>query len=338
MTNPVLVEVLRGDVVESVHRGAVAIYDADGRTVLELGDVDQPVFPRSAVKSMQALLLVETGAADRFGLEDKELALSCASHLGEPEHVRTASSVLAKCGLGEAALECGVHWPSSQEATLDLARSGGRATQLHNNCSGKHSGFLTVCSHCGLDHHGYVEAGHPFQEMVRDVMEDVTGAAHDATNRGRDGCSIPTYAIPLSNLAMGFARMTGGKLQPQRAAAARRLMQACMANPFHVAGTNQADTLLMELGGGRVFTKGGAEGVHCGAVPELGIGFALKCGDGAGRGAEVVAASLLAKLFGDDADLSAKLNDMAHRTLKNWRGFDVAALRPSRALETAGLS
>lgn len=333
MTDPVLVEVLRGDLVESVHRGAVAVVDADGAALLELGAVEQPVFPRSSVKSIQALPLIETGAADAYGLSDKEIALACASHLGEPEHVATASAVLKKIGLGEQALECGVHWPTSQEATIELARSGARASQLHNNCSGKHSGFLTVCQHCGIDHRGYVSAGHGVQDMIRDTMTAVTGAPHTADNRGTDGCSIPTYAVPLRSLALGFARMaTGRGLQPVRAAAARRLFQACMDNSFYVAGTNQTDTKLMQLGGGRIFTKGGAEGVHCAAIPELGVGIAVKCGDGAGRAADITTMAILAKLLEKDAQMAADLRSMAHKTLKNWRGLEVAGLRPAAAL------
>jgi L-asparaginase II len=333
MTNPVLVEVLRGDIVESVHRGAVAVFDGQGKAVLQIGDIEQAVFPRSAVKSIQALPLIETGAADRYGLTDPELALACASHLGEPGHVTTAQSVLKKIGLGEQALECGTHWPTSHEATIELARSGQAATPIHNNCSGKHSGFLTVCQHCGIDHKGYIVAGHGLQEMVRNAMEEVTGARHGAENRGTDGCSIPTYAIPLKSLALGFARMAGGEgFSPGRAAAAKRLMAACMANPFYVAGTKQADTKLMEVGRGRIFTKGGAEGVHCAALPELGLGIALKCGDGAGRAAEIAMTAVLARLLKADTALSSELNELAHRHLKNWRGLDVAGLRPTAAI------
>jgi L-asparaginase II len=333
MTDPVLVEVLRGDMVESVHRGAVAVVDAKGRAVLEIGDIGQAVFPRSAVKAIQALPLIETGAADRYGLSDEELALACASHLGEPRHVATAESMLRKIGLGEQALECGAHWPTSHDATVELARSGKVATQIHNNCSGKHSGFLTVCQHCGIDHKGYVTAGHAFQEMVRGTMEEVTGEKHGAENRGTDGCSIPTYAVPLKSLAQGFARMaTGEGFSTGRAAAAKRLMGACMKNPFFVAGTKQADTKLMEVGRGRIFTKGGAEGVHCAAIPELGLGVALKCGDGAGRAAEIAMTAVLAKLLKTDTALSSELDGLAHRQLKNWRGLQVAGLRPTAAL------
>lgn len=333
MTNPVLVEVLRSSVVESAHRGAVAVYDADGKAVWEIGDTARPVFPRSAVKAIQALPFVESGAADAYGFGDRELALSCASHSGEPEHVELARSMLARAGLDESALECGTHWPSNHEATIALARSGGAPGALHNNCSGKHSGFLCTCRHLGIDHKGYVKAGHREQDMVREAMESVTGAVHDADHRGTDGCSIPTYAVPLRSYALGFARMvTGQGLPPQRAKAAQRLLKACMAEPFLVAGTGREDTALMRAAPGRIFAKVGAEGVYCAAVPELGVGVSLKCDDGASRGAEVMIASVLAKLFKSDEALAAKLAELANPAIENRAGLKVGALRPAEAL------
>jgi len=331
--NPILVEATRGSLMESAHRGAVAVYDADGHMVLELGDVDRPTFPRSSVKAIQALPLIETGAADKLLFGEQELALACASHNGETEHAALASAMLARSGLGESDLECGVHWPFTQDVAIQLARSGGEPTQLHNNCSGKHSGFLSVCVHCGIDHQGYVGHQHPLQEMVRETMEEVTGFQHGEENRGTDGCSIPTYAVPLSNLARSFAAMaTGQGFGRERAQAARRLIDACMAHPFLVAGTNRADTRLMETAPGRVFVKTGAEGVYCGAIPELGLGIALKCGDGAGRAAEVAVAAVLAKLFKADEALADRLRQLASPNLRNWQGTIVGTLRPTTAL------
>ncbi|TIP34152.1 MAG: asparaginase, partial [Mesorhizobium sp.] len=174
MANPVLVEVTRGAVVESAHRGAVSVFDADGKPVWEIGDTARPVFPRSAVKAIQALPLLESGAADAYGFGDRELALACASHSGEPAHVELAQAMLAKAGLDKTALECGAHWPSSHVATIALARAGSAPNPLHNNCSGKHAGFLCTCVHSGIAHGGYVKAGHALQEMVRDAMQSVT--------------------------------------------------------------------------------------------------------------------------------------------------------------------
>lgn len=309
------------------------VVDADGKVVLSIGDVERPVFPRSAVKSIQALPLVESGAADAYGFGEREIALACASHSGEPEHAALATAMLAKAGLDETALECGAHWPSRQEAALDLAAAGGEPGARHNNCSGKHSGFLCTCRHVGLEHRGYVRAGHPLQEMVREAMEAVTGAAHSADVCGTDGCSIPTYAVPLKNLALGFARLASGQgLGTERARAARRILAACMAEPFYVAGTDRLDTRLMKAARGRVMVKTGAEGVYCGAVPELGLGIAIKCDDGASRAAEVAVAAILAKLLADDAGLAGALEDMANPVMRNWNGIEVGRLRPTPEL------
>ncbi|GLQ81936.1 asparaginase [Mesorhizobium huakuii] len=333
MANPVLVEVLRGAIVESAHRGAVAVFDADGKAVLEIGDTSKPVFPRSAVKAIQALPLVETGAADAYGFGNRELALACASHSGEPEHVELARSMLAKAGLDGSALECGAHWPSNHGAELALARAGGSPNALHNNCSGKHSGFLCTCVHSGIAHDGYVKAGHALQEMVRDAMQSVTGAVHGADERATDGCSIPTYAVPLKSFALGFARMaTQNGFGPERTKAAKRLLAACMAEPFFVAGTGREDVALMEAAPGRIFTKGGAEGVHCAAIPELGLGIALKCDDGAHRASEAMVAAVLARLLRADEALAAKLIELANAPIQSRIGAKVGSLRPTAAL------
>lgn len=333
MDDPVLVEVTRGDKVESLHRGAVAVCDADGALLMSLGDIDRPVFPRSAVKSMQALLLVESGAATALDFGDRELALACASHSGEPLHVSAVSEILDRLGLDPTALECGAHWPSDQKAMVELAGRRERPSALHNNCSGKHASFLCVCRQSGIDPHGYVDAGHWLQQSIRGVMAEVTGYAHNAANRGIDGCSIPTYAVPLRNLAHGFARMvTGSRLGAARAAAAKRLLQACMAEPFFTSGTGRMDATLMEVAPGRIFVKTGAEGVYCAAVPDLGAGIALKCDDGAGRAAEVAIAAVLAKLLASDEELAARLDKIARPVLSNWNGIEVGALRPGGAL------
>lgn len=334
MSNPVLVEVLRGDLVESRHTGAVAVFDDAGKSVLALGAIDSPVFPRSAVKVIQALPLVESGAADAFGFDDKELALACASHSGEARHATLAADILGKVSLDETSLECGAHWPTNLEATVALARAGGQPSALHNNCSGKHAGFLCGCRHLRLDHRGYVRPDHPYQEMIRRTMSEVTGAEHGDKNRGTDGCSIPTYAVPLRNFALGFARMATGKgLSPDRASAARRLFAACMAEPFYVSGTGKADLRLMQAAPGRIFVKTGAEGVYCGAIPELGLGIAIKCDDGQGRASEVAVAAVLSRLFEHDPSVQKALSDLVEPDLTNWNGIHVGELRPAAALQ-----
>lgn len=337
MENPVLVEVTRGNLVESRHRGMVAVVDADGKTVLELGEIDNPVYPRSAIKAMQAVPLVEGGAADAYGFGDRELALACASHSGEPEHVALAGAMAARAGLGEADFECGSHWSFEQKTLIDQVRAHDHPNQLFNNCSGKHAGFLCVACHAGVDHHGYIGFDHPIQQGVRDVMEDLTGAELVPDICGVDGCAAPTYAVPLRRLAHGFARMaTGAGLGPERARAASRLIAACMAEPFYVAGSRRVCTALMELAPGRIFVKTGAEGVYCAAVPELGLGIALKAEDGATRAAEAMVAAVLAHVFASaDPDLAARLAARASTTLKNWNRMTVGEIRTAGPLAIA---
>jgi len=327
MTNPILVEVLRSTLVESRHRGAVAVADADGGAVLAIGDVTTPIFPRSAVKALQALPLVETGAAAAFGFGDEELALACASHSGEPGHVAGVTGMLAKAGLDAAALRCGAHWPIAQPALVELARTG-QPSALHNNCSGKHAGFLCVACAKGIDHADYWRPQHPVQREVRAVLENLTGAALSDDRCAIDGCSVPTWAIPLQNLAYGFAKFaTGRGLAPERARAAARLRAACTQRPWHVAGTGRFCTEIMQLFGARVFVKTGAEGVYCGALPEQGFGIAVKCDDGAGRAAQAIMAALIARFLPlGDAERVALAHFM-HPTLRNWKGFEVGSLR-----------
>lgn len=334
MDNPVLVEVTRGGRVESRHSGAFVIMDGGGHVVAASGDIDRPVFPRSAVKAIQALPLIESGAADAFAFEDADLALACASHSGEPGHVERAASMLARAGLSEADLECGSHWAADPAVLIEQARAMERPNQLHNNCSGKHAGFLCTCRHLGFATKGYAAAGHAEQRLIAETMSAVTGAAHDADNAAIDGCAIPTYAVPLTALAHGFARMaTGEGLEPVRAAAARRLIAACMAEPWFMAGTGRFDTRIMQAAPGRVFAKIGAEGVYCAALPELGLAVALKADDGAERAAETMLAAVLAyAAAGRDGALADRLEAFAHRPVLNRNGETVGEIRPAAPL------
>jgi L-asparaginase II len=332
MSNPVLVEALRGNLVESRHCGAVAVADPSGGLAFALGDIERPVYPRSAIKALQALPLVESGAADRYGLGDEELALACASHNAEPSHVATAASMLARAGLDAAALKCGAHWPIHQPSAHALARAGGQASALHNNCSGKHAGFLcTACAmQAGTDN--YFEPSHPVQREVRAALESLTGATLAQDICAVDGCSVPTWAVPLDALARGFARFaTGAGLPPERAKAAARLRAACAQQPWHVAGTGRFCTEIMRAFGARVFVKTGAEGVACAALPELGLGIAVKCDDGAGRAAEVVLAATLARFLTGEADRAA-LARFVRPVLRNWNGIEVGSLRSTAAI------
>ncbi|MCA3252692.1 MAG: asparaginase [Pseudomonadota bacterium] len=334
--NPVLVEARRGGIVESFHRGAYAVLDADGGVVEQQGDIGRPVFPRSAVKVLQALPLVAGGAAEALGLDDAELALACASHGGEEMHARTAASMLAKAGLDAGALECGAHWPYHDGALKALAAAGLQPSALHNNCSGKHAGF--ACLGCLMARHagreprefvrGYVRPDHPVMREVTAALASSTGFDLDHAARGTDGCSIPTFAIPLRHLALAFARVaTGQGLAPAHAAAARRLRRAVAAAPQMVAGTGRFDSRVMQRVGERVFCKVGAEGMYCAALPDRGLGIAIKMDDGnTARAAEVVMAALLLRhLRADDAE-AGFLRSFADVPLVNWNGVEVGRL------------
>lgn len=342
-SNPTLVDAMRGGIVESHHRGALAIVDADGGVHTALGDTLRPIFPRSAIKVLQALPLVDSGAADRFGLSDEELALACASHGGEPLHAQTATSMLAKAGQDPDVLECGAHWPYEDTALKSLARSGQAPSALHNNCSGKHAGF--VCLGCGLAGdadrrgflRGYVQAGHPVMQEVTAAIQAATGYDLGRTAVGTDGCSIPTYAIPLQHLAHAFARVgTGVGLRDGHARAAQRLRQAVARAPFMVAGTGRFDSRVMQLLGERVFCKVGAEGVYCAALPELGLGVAIKMDDGNNaRACEVVMAAVILALVRLADTERDTLQRLASPVMKNWNGTEVGRLRPAAALRIA---
>src|SRR5690606_36407945 len=322
MANPVLVEVLRGERVESRHRGAVAVEGPDGRLAFALGDVYRPIFPRSAIKAIQCLPLIETGAAERFGFGAAEIALVCASHSGTERHVAVAAGMLAKAGLDVRSLACGAHEPLSLDAARQLILSGQQPTPLHNNCSGKHAGMLATAVHMGEPLDDYWRPEHPVQARIAAALKDLTGAPITSDRVGIDGCSAPNWAIPLANLARAFARLaTGEGLSGVRAEAARRVLQACWTEPELVAGQGRLDTVLMARFPGSVFLKTGAEGVYCGAVPARKLGFAVKIDDGAKRGSEMVVKALIAHLVPEARDLCTE------EVLPNWRGLPAASTR-----------
>jgi len=310
MANPVLVEMVRGTLVESIHRGSFVIARADGSVVAEAGTTDAPVFPRSAYKMMQALPLVATGAADAFALGSEELSLACASHSSEPMHTERVDAWLERLGLGDDDLECGPH-PSRHEPTRDamiLAHESPR--RVHNNCSGKHAGFLTVAKHLGVPTKGYTNLDHPVQQEVTRRISQVCVIEPGALVPGTDGCAVPNLAMPLKNLALGFARLaTPSSLPTDLQKPAKRLAAAVAAHPLLMSGTGRACAELIMATKARALVKIGAEGVYTGMVPELGLGIALKIDDGASRGAETVITALLVALG---------LIDAASETAQKW--------------------
>jgi L-asparaginase II len=232
-SNPVLVEIWRGDLVESRHHGAAAIVDGEGRVVEAWGAIDRPVFARSAIKPLQALPLVETGAAERFGLGDQEVALACASHRGEPQHTERVAHWLARVGLGAGDLECGSHLPYHEPTAQALIRAGEAPSALHSNCSGKHSGFLTTAQHRGEPTAGYVAPDHPVQRRVTQVLQEMSGLDLARAPRGTDGCGIPVIGMSLHGMARAMARLADTKgLGIERAHAAKRILDAMRNAPL----------------------------------------------------------------------------------------------------------
>jgi len=329
-SNPILVEVRRGTVVESRHAGAIAVADAEGKLLLALGDVQQPIFPRSAVKTMQAIPLVESGAADAFGLNDRELAVACSSHSGDRVHLEAVKDLLAKAGLDESYLACGAHWPVSDRAMRELIEARRTPCPIHNNCSGKHAGMLAACAQLGFEPRGYERADHPLQVMIARIISETCAVALARDGMAIDGCSVPTWSLPLSALATGFARLgTGRGLPTARARSARRLLDACFAEPVLVAGEGRFDTIAMRALAPELFVKGGAEGVHCAALPNLGLGIALKIDDGAKRGTERALAELIAALL---PKARGALAEQLDGEVLNWRGIKVGQVVAAPAL------
>lgn len=325
--NPVLVEATRGGLVESRHRGAYAVINADGRVVAAQGDIERITFPRSSMKILQALPLVESGAADAFACTPAELALACASHGGEPMHVEAVGTWLARIGRGEADLVCGPQAPYHAPTAEAMIREGRRPCRLHNNCSGKHAGFLTLARHLGAPAAGYDRREHPVQRAVFAAVAGLTGESEDMPF-GIDGCAAPAPAFPLRALALAMARIAAPAALPtSRAEAALRLRAAMAEHPELVAGTGRACTRLMRAATPGTVVKVGAEAVYIGILPALGLGLALKIDDGGTRAAELLIAALLDRFALIREEARADVDDLLAPVLRNWAGDAVGTLR-----------
>jgi len=328
---PIAVEVTRGPLVESRHAVRAVAVDADGRHVAAFGDIEAPVFPRSAIKMLQAIPLVETGAADAFKLSSEELALACASHSGQPEHVSRVEAWLKRLGLSADDLECGPQWPIHEGSAHAMAGRGETPTQAYNNCSGKHTGMLSHARHLGEPTRGYTAPTHPTQRRALAAIAAMAGMRESAIMLGTDGCSLPAVALPLERFAAALAKFgTPTALEPKRAEACRRLFAAKTAHPHLVSGTGRFDAAFMPALKGRIASKSGAEGVWAAVVPDRGLGLAVKAEDGTGRAAEVGMIELMRRLgILDAAELDA-VAKLAHPTLSNRAGRMVGEIRPAR--------
>ena len=321
-----MVELWRGGLLESTHLGHAVLVDDTGQIVQAWGDPERIIFPRSSCKMIQALPLVESGAADAFGLTTAQLALSCASHQGAALHVNAARDWLAGIGLGEPDLRCGSHEPYDKAERDRLICDHEGPCQLHNNCSGKHSGFLTVTKHLKAGPE-YVEIDHPLQKAIRAATEEVTGET--VAGYGIDGCSAPNFAMSVAGLARAMAEFTKAReVGSVRERAMQRLRDAMAAHPEYVAGEGRSCTELMRAMGGRVAIKTGAEAVFIAMIPEKKLGLAMKIEDGNSRASEAALVGILTQLGVLDA-----AHPMAQKRLPapqtNCRGFTTGELRLS---------
>lgn len=327
--NPVLAEIWRGPLLESVHRGTAVVCRPDGEVLAAWGDPARVILPRSSCKIIQALPLVESGAADRAGLSDAHLALACASHQGAPAHTDLVRGWLGMLDLREPDLRCGPQTPYDDDTRFDLRQAVRQGDQTHNNCSGKHCGFLTLNRHLGGGTE-YIDPDHPVQQAVKRASAELAGEDLDAF--AVDGCSAPNFAMSVRGLATSVARFAVPEtLDGTRARAATRLRDAMAAHPLLVAGAGRACSALIRACEGRAVVKTGAEGVFIAILPDPGIGIAVKCDDGSTRGSEAAIAALLAR-YGALDKAHPAYADYADAPLTNRRGIAHGHLRAAPSL------
>lgn len=327
------VESTRGEWVESVHRVSVAVIDARGALVASAGRPELVAFWRSAAKPFQALPLIQDGAAARWDFTDAELALCCASHSSEPAHLQVVEAMLRKIGCGERDLACGPHQPLSAQVAEQVARSGLALSPKWSNCSGSHAGMLALARHRGWPTAGYERAGHPVQERVLDEVVRWTDTPREAIGLGVDGCAAVSFALPLSAMATAYARLAGSA-DP----AAGRVRAAMFAHPGLVAGKDRVCTDLIAAFPGRILAKVGADGIYGAALPQSGLGIALKVEDGDLRSAAVALLEVLRLLAArgglpaDPATWPASVSRHREPPTVNTRGVVTGALRAAGGL------
>ncbi len=326
--NPILARVLRGDRVESVHRGAWVVTDGVGKVVRGQGSFEAPIFARSAVKCLQALPLLESGAAQRFGLQSQDLALALASHSGEPQHTERVSATLQRLGLTPSHLLCGPGEPMDGEARRALIRAEQTGGTVHHNCSGKHVGFLALAQHRGVCVEDYLDPESASQKEVRAALLDMTGVPAEDLYVAIDGCSAPTFRLPLRALAQGFARFASPRgLGVEREQACRTLLQAAFDHPELIAGRKQRlCTELLKVGGGELFPKIGAEAVYAVAHVGRDQALAVKMDDGAWRGVHAVVVALLRAMGWLNREQTQELASFRGEVLHNAAGLAVGSI------------
>jgi L-asparaginase II len=323
-----VVEVTRGDRIESVHRVAACAVDANGRILYRAGDVETPVFLRSTAKPFIAAAVVEAGARERFGLDATEIAVMAASHAGEPFHVRAVESLLRKIGMDESALQCGVQAPYDEAAAQALRRTGRAPSAVYNNCSGKHAGILALCTIIGADPATYLRVENPAQRRILDFCARLSDDDAATWPVAVDGCGIPVYATSLQRAARSFSRFaTLAGIDQRDAHALRVVRDAMVAHPEYVSGTAQLDTELMRVGEQSIASKAGAEGVHGVAAIAKGYGYAAKVLDGGARARGPSTIAVLSALCVLDPEKTQRLRRFARPAVYNRAGHVVGEIR-----------
>jgi L-asparaginase II len=322
--NPVLVHVWRGHAVESQHRGSWVLADAKGGVVEGVGEWARPVFVRSSVKSLQALPLLETGAAERYGFSDAEIALALASHDAEPCHTDVVAAVLERLCLSVADLKCGPQPPGDPETRARLRAEGLRPTAIHNNCSGKHAGFLALALRLGVPAAAYIDPESDGQKLVREAVREMTGVAEDEFTTAIDGCSAPTFRLPLRGLAVAFARMSNPEELPaERRQACERMLRSVAEHPVLIAGSrDRICTAIVRATRGRLFPKVGGDAVYGIGVRGRGLGLAVKMDDGSKRGLHAVVVALIRRFALATEEEVAALASYEQRSIRNWAGIE----------------
>lgn len=329
-----LVAVMRGRYVGSLHRGSFVAVDVDGRPVMGGGNTSEKVFLRSAAKPFQVIPALLSGGLDRFGITERELAVLCASHSGEPQHMEAVLSVLARIGLDESALQCGVHPPIHALTAQKRWRRGQEPTPVCNNCSGAHAGMLVACVANGWSTDGYGSPHHPLQVQTREILSAFTHVPADQIEFGVDNCHVPAFRFSLKDAAMAFARLaTGQRVSAELVEAARRVRAAMTAYPEMVGGEERFDSDLMRAAGGDVVAKGGAEGFQGVGMAQLATGFAIKISDGASRAIAPVAVPVLHHLGALNLDACQELSVHSRPLVLDLQGEVVGNLEPVFSFE-----
>lgn len=322
-----VVEVLRGDVIESSHHVHVAVCHAEQGLIASAFNPAHRSFVRSAIKMFQVMPFVEAGGIAHFGLSGEELALATASHGGEPFHVAAARSMLAKARVTEAALVCGPHLPLHEPTAHAMIAAREKPGRIHNNCSGKHAAMLACCGCQQWVTNGYHRSSHPLQQRIRTTLQRWMRIDPDEIEQAVDGCGLPTFAIALDAVAEGCARFAAAAADPATPAAT--IFAAMVNHPEFVAGTDRLDTELMRVAGKRVFAKVGAEGFYCAGVPAMQLGVALKVEDGARRAAEAALLAVLHQMDALTSDDLDRLDRYAQPRILNTRQEVVGRVRTS---------